>query len=103
MRVSLLGFGSFFEVDRSSRLNGVDVASIHADLTAGEGLDLTKAKTLLENRGASFIGGMKKGAFDIPGETGRAWLSMGGNPNGRPNADVLRPWVNGLDITHRPA
>ena len=23
-------------------------------------------------------------------------------PNGRPNSDVVRPWVNGLDITRRP-
>ena len=25
------------------------------------------------------------------------------NPNGRSNLDVVRPWVNGLDITQRPA
>ncbi|HZK66642.1 MAG TPA: type IIL restriction-modification enzyme MmeI, partial [Chloroflexota bacterium] len=24
------------------------------------------------------------------------------NPNGRPNADVVVPWVNGLDVTRRP-
>ena len=24
------------------------------------------------------------------------------NPHGRPNSDVVRPWVNGLDITRRP-
>ena len=24
------------------------------------------------------------------------------NPNGRPNADVLKPWVNGMDLTRRP-
>lgn len=24
------------------------------------------------------------------------------NPNGRPNSDVLKPWVNGMDITRRP-
>jgi type II restriction/modification system DNA methylase subunit YeeA len=24
------------------------------------------------------------------------------NPNGRPNSDVVRPWVNAFDITHRP-
>ena len=84
------------------RLDGQPVAAIHADLTAGEGMNLTQAKPLAENRGTSFIGGMKKGSFDIPGETGRIWLGTGGNPNGRPNADVLRPWVNGLDITRRP-
>ena len=25
------------------------------------------------------------------------------NPNGRTNADVLKPWVNGMDLTRRPA
>ena len=25
------------------------------------------------------------------------------NPNGQPNADVLKPWVNGMDLTRRPA
>src|SRR6185437_7204458 len=24
------------------------------------------------------------------------------NPNGRPNSDVVKPWVNGMDITRRP-
>ena len=24
-------------------------------------------------------------------------------PNGRTNADVLKPWVNGMDLTRRPA
>ncbi|MDD9983398.1 MAG: hypothetical protein OXU81_18930 [Gammaproteobacteria bacterium] len=24
-------------------------------------------------------------------------------PNGRPNADVLKPWVKGMDLTRRPA
>lgn len=26
-----------------------------------------------------------------------------GNPNGRTNADVLRPWINGMDLMRRPA
>ncbi len=102
VRVSLIGFGPIFGVDRKSRLDGMEVAAIHADLTAGEGLDLTTAKMLSDNKRTCFIGGMKKGSFDIPGDTGRAWLAMGGNPNNRPNSDVLRPWVNGLDITRRP-
>lgn len=102
VRVSLIGFGPFFSSDRSNRLDGVPVGLIHADLTSGDGLNLTTAIPLAENRGTSFIGGMKKGSFDVPGETARAWLRQAGNPNGRLNADVLRPWVNGLDITRRP-
>ncbi len=56
VRVSLLGFGPFFGVDRSNRLDGVEVGSIHADLTAAEGLNLTQAKKLTENLGISFQG-----------------------------------------------
>ena len=33
----------------------------------------------------------------------RAWLRLPANPNGRTNADVLKPWVNGMDLTRRPA
>ena len=102
VRVSLVGFGRSYSDERSNRLDGFEVGVVHADLTAGDGLNLTKAHTLPENRGASFIGGMKKGSFDVPGEIGRAWLAIGGNPNGKSNSDVLRPWVNGLDITRRP-
>lgn len=60
------------------------------------------AHALTENRGVSFPGGMKNASFIIPGATGRRWLATGGNPNGRPNSDVLRPWITGLDITGRP-
>ena len=30
-------------------------------------------------------------------------LRLPANPNGRPNADVLKPWMNGMDVTRRPA
>jgi hypothetical protein len=40
-------------------------ARIHANLTAGA-LDLTKAQGLAENRGVSFMGDTKGGAFDVP-------------------------------------
>ena len=46
---------------------------------------------------------MKKGAFDISGDVARDWLRCPANPNGRPNADVLKPWMNGMDVTRRPA
>ena len=38
-----------------------------------------------------------------PREQAREWLREPANPNGRPNSDVLRPWVNGMDLTRRPA
>lgn len=97
VRVSLACFGTG---DNGITLNGVSVATIHADLTSGEGLNLTLAKPLQANAGVAFIGTQKNGAFDIPGELARHWLKQP-NPNGRPNSDVIRPWVNGMDITRR--
>ena len=76
------------------------VIDVNANLTAG--VDLTKAIRLPENADRSFIGDMKKGKFEISGETAVTMLNAVGNPNGRPNSDVVRPWVNALDITRRP-
>ncbi len=100
VRVSLIGFGPIFGVDRKSRLDGMEVAAIHADLTAAVGVDLTKAKALPENANTAYLGIQKTGPFDLPGEIGRSWLSQP-NPNGRPNSDIVKPWFNGLDITRR--
>ena len=100
VRVSLLGFGPFFAVHRSSRLNGLEVTAIHPDLTASEGLDLTKAKSLAENLGSSFQGSSKKASFDIPGQLARSWLTQP-NPNEKPNTDIVRPWSNGMMLSGR--
>jgi hypothetical protein len=85
-------------------LDGRPVDTIHADLTAGNetsgALDLTQAKPLKENRGVSFRGTTKNGAFDISGELARRWIKLP-NPNGRSNAEVVKPWMNGKDITAR--
>ena len=81
-------------------LNGQPVANIHADLTAGAGLNLTQAKPLNENAAVSFQGAMKVGAFDIPGELARQWLKLP-NPNGRANSEVVKPSWNGLDLAPR--
>ena len=101
VRVSLVCFGAQ-DAGLPPRLNGDDVPRINADLTA-MAADLTAAARLAGNRGAAFVGGMKKGAFDIPGDLAREWLRLPANPNGRPNADVLKPWINGMDVTRRPA
>lgn len=98
VRVSLVCFG---EGDGAAHLDGLAVPAIHSDLTGG-GLDLTVARRLRENVGVAFMGDTKGGAFDIPGDLARTWLTLPLNPNGRPNSDVLRPWVNGLDVTRRP-
>ena len=88
------------------RLDGRLVDVIHADLSArrgGAGVDLTGAQRLYRNLGVAFMGDTKGGPFDVRGEQARDWLRAPANPNGRPNADVLRPWMNGMDVTRRPA
>jgi hypothetical protein len=87
---------------RGIYLNGMPVVTIHADLTAGDGLNLTQAMPLQANTGVAFQGPVKVGSFDIAGELARQWLKQP-NPNGKPNSDVLRPWANGQDITSRPS
>ena len=85
-----------------TRLDGQPVAEIHADLTASEGLDLTRIAPLPQNLSVAFKGAEKSGAFELPGAEVRSWLALP-NPNGRPNSDVLKPWINGQDIAKRPS
>jgi len=98
VRVLMVGFDNGGEPSRM--LDGLPVESIHSDLTGA--LNLTAARRLPENMGIAFMGDTKGGAFDLSGEVARAMLAAKGNPNGRPNSDVVRPWVNGLDVTRRP-
>ena len=101
VRVSLVCFASKgFQVARS--LNGEPASHINADLTPG-GVALTRARRLAENKAISFIGHAKRGPFDISGNLAREWLRLPANPNGRTNADVLKPWMNGMDLTRRSA
>ena len=99
VRVSMIGYGAGF-IER--RLEGRAGEHINADLT-GNAVDLTKAVPLKENAGVAFMGDTKGGAFDVSGEQAREWLLAKGNPNGRPNSDVLKPWANGADLTRRAA
>jgi len=97
VHVSFVGFDDGSEAHRS--LDGRPVDAINANLTAG--LDLTGARHLAENAGIAFQGPVKVGPFDIPAELANA-MREAHNPDGRSNRDVVRPWVNGLDITRRP-
>ncbi len=105
VRVSLICFSCMDgESVSEARLDGQAVDEIHADLTAkrgGTGIDLTQAKRLAKNSGVAFMGDTKGGPFDISGDLAREWLRLPSNPNGQPNADVLRPWINGMDLTRR--
>jgi type II restriction/modification system DNA methylase subunit YeeA len=58
---------------------------------------LTTAKPLMENAGVCYLCTKKGGNFDVPGWLAHSWMAMP-NPHGKPNSEVLRPWVNGTDI-----
>ncbi len=96
VRVSLVCFGQ----EKEARLDGKEVQCVLANLTANTGIDLTQASLLSENKGMSFEGTKKYGAFDIPGDLARKWMLIP-NPHGKPNSDIIRPWANGRDISGR--
>ncbi|HRY90246.1 MAG TPA: hypothetical protein P5305_20375, partial [Rubrivivax sp.] len=102
VRVSLVAFGN--ESGTAAQLNGSAVQRISADLApadpASRSTDLTAATRLAYNAEDSFSGIQKTGPFELPGDEARSWLALP-NPHGRSNAEVLRPWLNGLDVTRR--
>ncbi|MDO9195235.1 DNA methyltransferase [Rhodoferax sp.] len=99
VRVSLIAFG---HASQDASLNGQWAEVINADLTPGNAdgslADLTNAQRLVQNANACFEGVKKYGPFDVSGAIARTWLSSAGNPNQRPNSDVLRPWINATDV-----
>ena len=85
--------------DRSEsviQLNGNDVPAIDATLTAG--VDLSRASQLPENVGFAHQGGKKNGAFDIDAADAEEMLWAPQNVNGRPNADVIFPFIGARDL-----
>ncbi len=97
VHISFVGQDDGSDTERT--LDGHAAAEINADLTSG--IDLTKARRLRENLGISFMGDTKGGPFEITAEVAARMLARP-NPDGRSNRDVVRPWVNGLDLTRRP-
>ncbi len=92
--VSLICFGR--NGGLPTMLDGKVVDSINADLTTG--LNMTSAGSLHDNDEAAFLGIQKSGPFDVSGEVARAWMKEPTNPNGVPNAHVLKPYWNGDDL-----
>ena len=99
VHVSMIGFDDGTEEHRL--LDGRSVAAINTNLTSASA-DITTATRLARNLDIAFMGDTKGGAFDITEEQAMAMLVHDPNPNGRPNSDVIVPWVNGLDVTRRP-
>jgi type II restriction/modification system DNA methylase subunit YeeA len=100
VRVSLVSFD--LRKGGTANLDGAVASIIHSDLTSRPGMDFTNVAKLHANVGA-FIGDQKTGAFDITGKLARELISLPINPNGRPNADVVVPWLIGMDVTDRPS
>ena len=96
VRVAMIGFDDGSETLKI--LDGNKVEKINPDLTAM--VDLTQAKKLRENQSLGFIGTQKSGSFDVDSKTASDMLSQI-NASGVSNSDVIRRWVNGLDITRR--
>jgi type II restriction/modification system DNA methylase subunit YeeA len=96
VHVSMVGFDG--GIDHSRTLDEKAVATINSNLTAH--VDITSARQLQGNLRLSFSGTKKSGDFDIPDHMARPWL-LAPNPHGRPNSDLLRPWLNGSAIVKR--
>ena len=95
VRVSLIAFEKANTIP--ARLDGVAVSRIHANLTAGQN-NVTTRLSLSQNIGVCFVGVILNGEFEIIGDVARVLLRRPNNINGRPNADVIRPTLNGDDF-----
>jgi type II restriction/modification system DNA methylase subunit YeeA len=97
VRVAMLGFDDGTEEYRI--LDGEVVQTIHADLTSQS--NVAGAARLEDNEGLCFLGIMKGGPFDITAEEARKMLSRPMNPNARPNSDVIKRRLGGIDVSGR--
>jgi len=97
VHVSMVGFDDGEEQRRG--LDGDSVDCINANLSSAA--DTTTAVPLIENVGTAFLGSCKGGSFDLSEREALGLLSAGGNPNGRPNSDVVRPVCNSEDLIQR--
>src|SRR5437773_3891643 len=98
VHVSMVGFDDSSE--KTHTLDGKSVAEINSNLTA-TCADITTAQKLVANIGIAFMGDTKGGPFEI-GEKQALAMILQPNPHGRPNSEIIAPWVIGLDVTRRP-
>ncbi|MGB9625746.1 MAG: hypothetical protein ACPMAQ_12895 [Phycisphaerae bacterium] len=96
VHVSMVGFDDGPEKQRY--LDSTPVPQINPELTATA--SLSQARVLDCNRSIAFMGVTPSGEFEVSEAKAREWLAAP-NPSGKSNQDVLRPWVNGRDISDR--
>ena len=94
VRIAIVGQddGSESELE----LDGSPVAKINLDLTAG--VPVASAVELAENSSIAFRGVGPAGPFDISWTIAERMLARPVNVNGRPNSDVVIPFVNAQDL-----
>ena len=112
VRVSMTGFG---QSAMKPQLDGLEVAVIHADLTAD--VDVTKASKMRDNLNKSFQGvtpsaavkrklreelGLPDASFNLEGREARKIFQEPATMNGEPMTAVVRPYLIADDITSRP-
>lgn len=101
VRVSIVCFGT--DCESGVTLDGHRVSKVYADLSANDAEnDLADAGRLPENGRLIFQGMKFVGHFPVGADVARSWLKLPLNPNGRPNADVVKKWLTGIDLTRRP-
>jgi hypothetical protein len=96
VHVSMVGFDD--GTDRIRELDGAPVQQINANLTSEN--DVTQAKQLLANLDLSFIGTKKAGKFELTDVEALTLMAMP-NPTGKPNSDIIRPWLDGFAVAKR--
>ncbi|CAG0968281.1 hypothetical protein ANAEL_01031 [Anaerolineales bacterium] len=99
VNVSMIGFDDGVENNRT--LDNHSVEQINPDLTTST--NITQAIALSENSNICFRSDEKGGPFDIDESLARQMLSISKNPNGKPNSDVVRPYLNAKDVVQTPS
>jgi hypothetical protein len=94
VHVSMIAFDDGKHPERW--LDGKEVLKINSNLTAA--VDTTEAARLRTHRELCFRGVPKVGKFELTQDEALRLLAEP-NPSQRPNSDVVKPWMNGLDVT----
>ena len=71
-------------------------ATVYANRTAASDRKNPDLRPFHRQNGEVGMGDTKGGPFDVAGDQACEWLRLPANPNGRTNADILKPWVNGM-------
>ena len=97
VHVSIVCFDDGSETAKT--LNGAPASDIDTRLT--DAVNLDQAQTLPQNAGICFAGVSKGGPFELTPQDAKIMLEDS-NPNGKPNSDVVKPYLIGRDLNGKP-